>query len=173
MKITQETVKKLFVHKKGKLYWKVDKSKTVKSGDLAGYLDRGYIRIMINYRFYLRSRLIWLWHYGYLPENRLDHINRIRDDDRIKNLREISHQCNLRNTGNPKDNTSGVKGIYWYKQTKRWVVQIISKSVGYYKDFDEAVLARLAAEQCLDWSNCDSDSPAYRYAINNNLITSN
>lgn len=37
------------------------------------------------------------------------------------------------------------------------------KCLGTYTDFDEAVCTRLAAEQCLDWSGCDSNSPAYIY----------
>ena len=35
--------------------------------------------------------------------------------------------------------------------------------IGRYDDFDEAVCHRIAIEQCLGWSGCDSSSPAYRY----------
>ena len=43
-------------------------------------------------------------------------------------------------------------------------------NLGNYKDKDEAVLARLATEQCLDWNKCLDDSPAYQYAIKRKLI---
>ncbi len=40
------------------------------------------------------------------------------------------------------------------------------RCVGRHKDFTEAVAHRLAAEQALDWSGCDSSSPAYQYMQN-------
>jgi len=86
------------------------------------------------------------------------------------NLREATQQCNQRNVGTRSDNTSGVKGVTWHKRDKQWVAQICvnkkNKSIGYYADFDDAVCARLAAEQCVDWAGCDSSSPAYQYVTN-------
>ena len=51
-------------------------------------------------------------------------------------------------------------------------IRIMKKyyNLGRYADFDEAVLARLATEQCLGWEGCDSSSPAYQYAKKHNLI---
>lgn len=110
-------------------------------------------------------------YYGYWPENDIDHKDKIKHHNCIRNLRETSRQCNMRNMGNRKDNTSGVKGIHWDKLNKKWKTQISinrkRKTLGYYKDFDNAVCARLAGEQCVGWEGCDSNSPAYQYVKEN------
>lgn len=153
--------------------WKVSIG-TAKAGDIAGTKQsNGYIRIMIEGKNYLGHRLAWLYVHGYFPEHDIDHINRIKDDNCIENLREVGRQCNARNCGNPKDNTSGVKGIYWHKQHNKWQARIAvngkKKNLGLYIDFADAVCARHAAEVCLNWSGCDSSSPAYKYILENVL----
>ena len=176
MSITCEYVRDLFDYRcDGKLIRKVHRSPNAKVGDVAGtHKKKKGNQIKIGEKLYQTHRLIWLWHHGYMPEGCLDHRNRNNLDNRIENLREVSHQCNLRNTGNHKDNKTGVKGVSWEKQKRRWQVRIglndKYKNLGSFKYFYEAVLHRLAAEQCLNWDGCDSSSPAYRYAINNGLI---
>lgn len=168
--LTQEESKKLFNYNQntGKLFWKKDVSKKVKKGDEAGSVNScGYCQIRIKEKNYKAHRIIWLHVHGYFPENPLDHINRDRLDNRIENLREVSQQCNLRNTGNFKHNTSGIKGVHFYKRVGKWCAKIMinrkSKSLGSYHDFDNAVCARLAGEQCVNWPGCDSSSPAFKY----------
>jgi len=140
----------------------------LKIGEPAGTVrtDR-YVLIHIEGEKYYAHRLAWLYVYGYLPENEIDHINRNAADNRLCNLREVSRQCNAKNYGNRKDNTSGIKGVSWNKKERRWTpcIELDGKQhhLGSYKDFDNAVCARLAAEQRLNWSGCDSDSPAYQY----------
>lgn len=138
-----------------------------KAGSIAGYLNKGYVTIGIDYRRYHAHRLAWLYVYGYIPESEIDHIDKIRHHNWITNLREVSHQCNIRNTGNFSHNSSGVKGIIWCKPNKNWRVTINVNGkqiqIGMFTNFCEAVCARLAVEQCLDWNNCDSSSPAFSY----------
>lgn len=97
----------------------------------------------------------------------LDHIDRKILNNRIENLREVSNSCNMRNTGNPSTNTSGVKGVCWNKSKNKWRAEIKINSrmthLGYFTDFTEAVAHRLAAEQCLNWECCDGCSPAYQF----------
>jgi len=151
----------------GIFVWKFSTNKRIKVGDVAGTDSRGYIRIMIDNKKYLAHRLAWLHYYGYFPEHGLDHKDRIRHHNWIKNLREASQQCNLRNTGNRGDNTSSVKGVFFDKARQKWRALIYLDSGGYhlgsFTDFTEAVAHRLAAEQCLNWSTCDSYSPAFQY----------
>lgn len=159
----------------GKFIWKELRNGGAANGDVAGSLHPdGYIYIGIDGKVYLAHRLVWLYVNGYFPEYEIDHINRIRNDNRIKNLRHVSRQCNKRNCGNRYNNKSGVKGIYWNIGAKKWqgyiAVNYKQKNLGYYTDFDEAVFARYAAEQCLNWKNCDSSSPARQYLLNRNLI---
>ena len=161
-------------HKNGTLVWKIDLPKRKRRGKVAGYQNGlGYTILYVDGTLYLAHRIIWMWHKGYLPEHGIDHINRNRSDNRIENLREVSQSCNSRNTGNNTNNTSGVKGVQWHKPTRMWCARIKTlykdKHLGYYHEFDEAVLARLAAEQCLDWSGCDSSSPAYQFTMKNIL----
>jgi len=57
---------------------------------IAGFIyPNGYIRIHIDGRKYLAHRLAWLYVYGSFPKNHIDHINRVRNDNRIANLRDV------------------------------------------------------------------------------------
>lgn len=142
-------------------------------GNIAGHINKtvGYIEIGLYGKKYYAHRLAWFYVYGYFPEHGVDHIDRNKTNNAIKNLREASQQCNLRNYGNPKHNTSGVKGVCWDKNSNKWMSQVKinqkTKHLGCYIDFKDAVCARLAAEQCVAWSGCDSSSPAYQYVIKN------
>lgn len=172
--LTQAKLKELLYYDPvtGVFTWLASRS-GVKAGDTAGSIDKtdGYRQIRINLTSYRAHRLAWLYVHGYFPEHGLDHRDRTRDHDWIDNLREVSQQCNLRNAGIRKDNTSGVKGVNWYKRGGKWRAQITINSkqnhLGYYNCFDEAVCHRLAAEQAEDWANCDSSSPAYQYVQEN------
>lgn len=77
-----------------------------------------------------------------------DHINRNKLDNRRKNLRTVNQSQNLFNTGLPKNNTSGYKGIQWYKN--RWVarIKVGYKSIylGRYIKLQHAIKARKEAE---------------------------
>ncbi len=175
--ITQKEIRKLLYYDsvEGNLFWKVNRCRSAKSGMIAGGVDHdGYRYIKVSGTRYSAHRLIWLYHYGSFPENETDHINRIKDDNRIENLRDVSRMCNMRNSNVYSNNKTGVKGVYWHKTKERWgvTVRIMNKDyhVGYFDDFDESVLTRLAVEQCLDWNGCDSSSSAYKYATKHKLI---
>jgi len=174
MDVTFEQVREKFSYDGKNLRWRMRRP-NVNKGDVAGNIRvDGYRGIGINHKIYLAHRLIWLYHFGYFPENGIDHINRKPWDNRLENLREVSQSCNIRNSKRNNNNTSGVQGVHFYKPTKTWtaIIGVAGKScnLGYSKDFDEAVLLRLAAEQCLGWESCDKMSPAYRYAIKYKLV---
>lgn len=167
--LTQEKVHELFDYRAdGNLVWKVSPNSRAKIGDIAGCVScYGYILGTINKKSYRLHRIVWLWHHGYFPENQIDHINRIRTDNRIENLREVTPACNMRNKGNMRTNTSGVKGVSLVKKSNVWIAQISiygkNITVGSSPDFAEAVCHRLAAEQAINWSGCDSSSPAFKF----------
>lgn len=168
MKISQEYVKELFFYRGGKLYWRVSESNRVTIGKEAGCKQENSYRVVgIGGKVYMAHRLVWIYHHGYMPEGMIDHINKNPMDNRIDNLREVDKKCNARNCGNPKNNTSGVKGVSFCPNRKKWKAYISDDGkqslLGRHKDFEEAVLHRFAAEQCLDWAGCDSDSPSYKY----------
>lgn len=167
--LTQERLKELFNYREdGFLIRRTNEGQRGRVGDLVGCLDNtGYLTVGVDEHKYLVHRLIWFWHHGYLPENLLDHKDRIKINNWIDNLREVGHQCNIRNIDNPKTNTSGVKGVIWSKANNKWMAFInINKKqyyLGYFIEFDEAVANRLAHEQSINWDGCDNSSPAYQY----------
>lgn len=130
---------------------------------------KGYYKIGITLKKYgwvglSMHRAVYAMYHGYFPELQIDHINRDKTDNRIENLREASATCQNRNKANQVNNTSGVKGVYFQAKANKWHAKIKVdgdwKYLGIHKDFMEAVCHRRAAEQCLNWSNCDTNSPA-------------
>lgn len=122
--------------------WKVSHVK-VKAGQVAGCCrPNGYVTINYNKTFYLAHRLAWLYVYGELPDNCLDHINCVRNDNRISNLRNATTQQNNYNSKLSITNKSGVKGVYWMKNKNKWAVQIcfnkIQKHIGLFNDLEFA-----------------------------------
>lgn len=87
---------------------------------------------------------------GYWPPDQVDHINGIKDDNRLANLREVDRNTNVRNCGLNKNNKSGRVGVCIYKPTGKWVAHIRvdgrTRFLGYHNNFDDAVRAREAAE---------------------------
>jgi len=99
----------------------------------------------------LAHRVAWAVYYGMWPAEEIDHINGNRSDNRIKNLRSVTHQENGQNSSRPAHNTSGVTGVSWHKRDKVWRAFIKVdgqyKHIGSFGDFDSAVDARKAAER--------------------------
>jgi hypothetical protein len=88
----------------------------------------GYIQLMIDGIFYYAHRLIWILVYNESPDY-IDHINRNTGDNRLCNLRSASMSQNIANSKVRIDSVSGIKGVYWHKQRKRWYARIkIGKS---------------------------------------------
>jgi len=79
------------------------------AGTAAGSLDtKGYLAIKVNGRLYRAHRLAWILHYGEWPSDEVDHINGIRDDNRIANLRIATHQ---QQAWNMKGHGKFLKGV--------------------------------------------------------------
>lgn len=62
----------------------------------------GYIKISFRGKKYLAHRLAWLYVTNAPPSGVIDHINRDRSDNRIRNLRDVSQAENSRNRSNPR-----------------------------------------------------------------------
>lgn len=110
---------------------------------------QGYRVGRIFDRLYRAHRLVWLLHTGSWPEHGIDHINGTRDDNRPGNLRAVDQLENMRNQKRRTDNTSGVTGVCWFEQTRKWQasIHVRGKSVhlGYFDTLDEAAFARSEA----------------------------
>lgn len=73
------------------------------SGERVGAAkSNGYLVVSVRAKNYQVHRLIWLMVHGKWPDGDIDHINRIKTDNRITNLRDVSHQANMRNIARAK-----------------------------------------------------------------------
>jgi len=106
----------------------------------------GYLRIVVNKNLYYSHRLAWIYVYGALDINIIDHANGDKLDNRISNLRNTTLSQNQRNKKMSKNNTSGFTGVTFCKSTNRWEAQvsISNKNIhlGFFDDIDLAIKAR-------------------------------
>lgn len=115
-----------------------------RKNNVAGATDAyGYIVIRIDKILYKAHRLAWLYIYGFFPASNLDHINQVKNDNRISNLRVVSQSQNMQNL-------SGLKGITWDTSRKKWCarIKVMYKTIylGRFDNKDEAIAARKSAE---------------------------
>lgn len=131
---------------------RVTASNNAKAGSIAGCVSKflGYRLIGVDRKPYYAHRLAWLYVHGTLPPDQIDHINRVKTDNRICNLRLATDAENRQNMPMPSSNTSGHVGVHWFKRCQKWTayIQIDKKtiSLGYFNDIDDAIAARKAAE---------------------------
>lgn len=168
-KLTQERLKELLHYDSeiGIFTW-LKSGGGSKKGDIAGGINKpGYRTISVDHKRYNASRLAWLWMEGYLPENDVDHRNRIQHDNRWSNLRHVSHLCNMHNQKIYKNNTSGITGVDWSKEKQMWRTRIMisgkSFNLGYFSSRLSAARARWEAEVKHGFPNCNTTSSAYLY----------
>lgn len=132
----------------GHFHWRVSR-KNVAAGSRAGFADHKYRRISIDRKQYYEHRLAWFYIHGSWPSDKIDHRNPAFSDNRAANLRCATQTQNLINARRRSDNTSGYKGVSFFKPVKLWRARIyINKkevSLGYFKTAHEAHLAYTAA----------------------------
>jgi hypothetical protein len=147
--LTQKLVKHLFEYRDGQLVWKNPTNRSIPVVAVAGTWDHtGYFRTTVAGKKYKNSRLIFLYHCGYLPEC-VDHIDGSKTNDRIENLRPATKSQNNRNVKLRADNVTGAKGVTWDKCAAKWRVSVWSqgkqKTVGRYADIELAELVAIEA----------------------------
>lgn len=155
--LTQERLKELLSYdpETGVFIWVKPTSNRAKAGSVAGCLKRNdsYSQIQIDKKLYLAHKLVFLYVYGELPSREIDHINRVKHDNRLSNLRFCSRSENNQNTKIRSDNTSGAKGVSWSTFYKKWhaYIKVNGKRThcGYFERFDDAVAARAVLEKRL------------------------
>lgn len=135
----------------GQFVWKKLLSKRAVPGKNAGWSKDGYTCITIHKRHYRAHRLAWLYVYGEWPEKEIDHINGVRSDNRISNLRQANSSQNKFNTCVRGNSSSGHKGVFWNASRRAWQARIQTsgkvKHLGFYKDLPSAVSARARGEK--------------------------
>ena len=130
---------------------RVHRCATARAGaEAGGVRPDGYRKMYTGGNYILSHRLAWLLSTGAWPAAEIDHINGVKDDNALSNLREVSSSENGKNARMRVDNTSGVSGVRWSSRDKVWLsaVNVDGRrlNLGSFKDFDEAVRVRKAAE---------------------------
>jgi hypothetical protein len=153
---TAERVREVFAYdaETGALTWKVRVNSMVQIGGPAGTLKSdGYIRVRLDGGRYAASHLIWLYVHGEWPEGReVDHINSVRSDNRIDNLRLVTREENMQNQWRARsDCGAGLIGVRRSRsKSERWNAAIGKNGarvhLGSFGTKEEAHAAYLAAK---------------------------
>ena len=154
--LTFEKAKELFTYDRetGIIKWRKRFNPKQRADLVAGctrFNDDGYTQIGINGKLYPAHRIAMLLAYGFYGDGlEVDHINHIRDDNRLANIRFVTKSGNRRNQSRSSKNTSGVAGVYYYKAKRKYVAQIkvdgVNIYLGIFVTLEEATEARKAAE---------------------------
>lgn len=150
--ITQARLKNLLHYDPdtGVFTWRQDGAKH-RTGDVAGWRCKdGYTLVCLDYRIYRTHRLAWLYAHGVFPDYHIDHINGIRTDNRILNIRPATPAQNQQNQKLRRDSKSNHAGVSWSKQHNKWHAYINvakkRKFLGLFVDLTAAISARKQAE---------------------------
>ena len=124
----------------------VQTSSRPKVGEICGTVNAmGYWQICLDGKLYLSHRLAVLWMTGRWPEHQVDHKDGTRSNNKWENLREATSSENHANYPVLKSNTSGLKGVYWSGQGRKWAAMITKDGKGRHLGlFDCPAAAHLA-----------------------------
>lgn len=117
-------------------------------GHIAGtFTSQDYVQIQLDGVFYKAHQLVWLYLYGYIPDE-MDHKNGIRWDNRPENLREATRSQNNANSER-RTGVGGLRGVTWFERDQKWKAQIRidgrCKHLGYFDTVEQAHVAYLNA----------------------------
>jgi len=132
--------------------WKQFRRWSAQKGDIAGYVTKkGYRKISIDCVDYGAHRLAWKIVYNEDPSDQIDHIDRDKQNNKISNLRLATNQQNCMNVAAKKNNTSGIKGVYFNKKQQKWIARIGFNykkiNLGSFEKIEDAALAYKNAEK--------------------------
>lgn len=150
--ITQALVKEYLDYdpQTGELIWIKKPSKRANLRTRAGSLvsTTGYRSIALFGKSYPEHHVVWLWYHGYWPKQQLDHIDHIRNNNRISNLREVTVGENARNRTRRQNTRTDEAGIWFNRISKRYVAEITKDGKKVYQasfvDIEDAITARKA-----------------------------
>lgn len=135
----------------GVFRWKVSPRNRTLPGDIAGYInDGGYVLCIVDQQRVRLHRAAWAITNGEWPAGQIDHINGIRNDNRMCNLRIASASQNMQNTSLRSDNSTGVKGVHFRADTGKYQsrINVDGKTLylGCFDAIEDAKNARIEAE---------------------------
>lgn len=137
----------------GQFTWRAGRAGTAWAGSWAGSVDsRGYVRIGIFGGIYKAHRLAWLHVHGHWPKHEIDHINGIKDDNRLENLRDVNGVVNKQNTREARGGrVAGLLGATYHEATGKWRARVWiggrNKSLGLFDTAEEAHAVYIEAKR--------------------------
>ncbi len=151
--LTAERLRELLLYDKntGVFTWQVRPAYCINIGDVAGgEVTSGHLMIRVDGTRYSAHRLAWLYVNGVWPEDQIDHINGVRSDNRISNLREATRYENSQNRGTTNGRGPFSLGTSYRKDLQKWSASIRVdgrlKSLGHFETQEEAHKAYAAAK---------------------------
>ena len=162
LELRYEEVARLFTYDRetGVLYWRWRVSNRVPKTLEAGTQRKSsrYLYVSVHGRLYPVHRIVMLMCYGFYGEGLdVDHINHVRNDNRLCNLRFVTGSENNRNKSVSSRNTTGVTGVYFYKKLQKCVARISVDwkiiHLGYFETLEEAAAARAEANVKYKFNN--------------------
>jgi hypothetical protein len=150
VEIPTDDLRATFRYEDGRLYWRVCSGR-VHAGQQAGPTNKS-IQIRFRGKSFLIHRLVWELFNGPIPEGLdIDHIDHDRQNNRIENLRAVTHAENQRNLSLPKHNRSGHIGVSWALREGKWRAIIVMNgktiALGMFDRKEDAIAAREAAHK--------------------------
>lgn len=141
----------------GVFRWRQRTSNRVKVGEVAGREHgNGYLRVSLDKSSYFLHRLAWFYVHARWPDKEIDHIDGVRRNNAIRNLRPAEHRENGQNQPFLRStNTSGYCGVSWSKPHGKWAAYIYRGGRKYHLGLfgceKEAARAHLAAKREMHW----------------------
>lgn len=140
-----------YQHETGILIWKIRVNSKVPAKAKAGnVMNQGYLAVTIKGKKLLAHRVAWLLFHKNWPKGQIDHINGIKLDNRICNLRDVNASENLKNRRIPGGKNPYV-GVSKIKNTNFWQANIgynnFQKNLGRFDTPEKARLAYLSAKK--------------------------
>lgn len=161
----------IFEYKNGRLIWKergadsligeitpkrLGRLKSLNKKLIGEFADKvidkdGYRKVKLNNRQYKAHRIVYMMHFNALPMDlEIDHVNGDRSDNRIENLRVVSHMKNMQNKSLQSNNKSGFHGIRFHRCSGKYCasIKVAGKAIhlGLFASKDDALNARKLAE---------------------------
>ena len=154
MKLPVEIVREYLMYdtETGVFSWIKASSDKSRVGGRAGRArcEGGYRQITLLGQTMYEHRLAWFYANGSCPDGMvIDHINGIKGDNRIANLRVATPTQSMANIGAKRDNNSGCKNVHWCSTKGRWIAKLKrdgkTRHVGTFRIYEDAVEAAVAS----------------------------
>jgi hypothetical protein len=139
--MSPDVIREYLHYQDGAMIWrKKTGCKTVVGRAAGSKRPDGYVIIRLCGRSDYMHRIVWRWHFGEIPAGLVvDHIDRNPSNNRIENLRLLTHKQNHVNAGPQRNNTSGFRGVY--AQSGKFNAMFRQRHLGRFASAEEAAEA--------------------------------